>query len=421
MIGRIRTVKPELFLDEELWELAEETGLPIVQAFVGMFCYADREGRFEWRPRTLKSVILPYWSGDFSRVLDALESRRFLVRYRCGEREYGYVRTFARHQVINNRERPSEIPPPGEGVPSEGDSRLGFIYVATCPGASAFKVGFSKYDPRKRVADLSAGSPEPLELVDVVEGERALETAIHRALKPHHKHREWFVCTTESCEALHAWFTRDPRDVDAGKAEGNGMELEWKGGEGDRASATPPVPGLVIVAEPEDVIRVIPGKGRFAPENLEPTMAQRVRCRELRFEADELMRDFKLQEFNREYSDWEKRFSRWIEDQKLRRETEQAKPKSGPRESPSELDTTGAALAFRLDSEHREFATKLGRRSDLDAFAREYAQGETCKRLDTLGQSRDFMNRLKCLAHTGQWHPDGPLPKPPVKAREVRA
>ena len=37
MRGHIRTVKPELFSDEALWDLAQETGLPLLQAFVGIW------------------------------------------------------------------------------------------------------------------------------------------------------------------------------------------------------------------------------------------------------------------------------------------------------------------------------------------------------------------------------------------------
>jgi hypothetical protein len=110
--GRIRTIKPEVLKDEELWDLGVETGLPVYQAFTGLWCYADSAGRFEWRPRALKAEILPYWEGDFSRVLDALTTRGFLVRYACSGRVYGLVRTFQRHQVINNREAASEIPAP---------------------------------------------------------------------------------------------------------------------------------------------------------------------------------------------------------------------------------------------------------------------------------------------------------------------
>ena len=112
MRGRIRTIKPEAFLDEELWDLEVETGLPIFRGFVGLWTQADREGRFEWRPRALKTAILPYWDGDFSRVLDACVTRGFLVRYASGGREYGVVKAFTRHQLINNREIESELPEP---------------------------------------------------------------------------------------------------------------------------------------------------------------------------------------------------------------------------------------------------------------------------------------------------------------------
>jgi hypothetical protein len=115
--NRIRTIKPEVYLAEDLWDLGQETGLPVFQAFTGLWCQADREGRFEWRPRALKSLVLPYWDGDFSRVLDALATRGFVVKYATGGREYGYVRTFSRHQSINSREAASILPPPPEGEP----------------------------------------------------------------------------------------------------------------------------------------------------------------------------------------------------------------------------------------------------------------------------------------------------------------
>ena len=111
-MARIRTIKPEAFLDEELWDLTEESGLPIFQSFVGLWTQADREGRFEWSPRRLKAAVLPYWEGDFSRVLDALATRGFLVKYASGTRVYGLVRTFTEHQVVNNREQQSKIPAP---------------------------------------------------------------------------------------------------------------------------------------------------------------------------------------------------------------------------------------------------------------------------------------------------------------------
>lgn len=112
MSGRIRQLKPVVFLDEELWALIEQNPeLHLLQAFEGLWCQSDREGRFEWRPAMLKSQILPYWGGDFARCLDALCRGGFIVRYEVSGRTYGQVRSFHRHQRPNNREPDSAIPP----------------------------------------------------------------------------------------------------------------------------------------------------------------------------------------------------------------------------------------------------------------------------------------------------------------------
>lgn len=120
MRGRIRSVKPELFGDEKLWDLGVETGLPVLQAFAGLWCYADRDGRFEWRPRPLKAGVLPYWDGDFGALLDVLAAAGFIRRYEVAGKPYGLVRNFAKHQAINHKEAPSELPapPPLDAAPA---------------------------------------------------------------------------------------------------------------------------------------------------------------------------------------------------------------------------------------------------------------------------------------------------------------
>jgi len=109
-MARIRTVKPELFRHEGLYELEAETGLPVRLAFAGLFTASDRGGYFKWRPRELKLDVMPYDLIDFSRVMDALGTRGFLVRYRVGDEWFGLIPTFTKHQVINNRERVSDLP-----------------------------------------------------------------------------------------------------------------------------------------------------------------------------------------------------------------------------------------------------------------------------------------------------------------------
>lgn len=113
-MGRIRTVKPELFTHEDLFDLEKATGMPMRVAFIGLFTCCDREGRFKWRPRTLKLAVLPHDEIDFSRVLDALATRGFIRKYEVDGEEFGVIPTFSRHQVINNRESESELPAPTE-------------------------------------------------------------------------------------------------------------------------------------------------------------------------------------------------------------------------------------------------------------------------------------------------------------------
>ena len=112
-MARIRTIKPEFFKHEELYEAEKETKFPLRLAFAGLWCSCDREGRFKWRPNSLKLDIIPYDNCDFSRVLDALATRGFIIEYESdiGER-YGYVPSFLDHQVINNRESQSQLPCP---------------------------------------------------------------------------------------------------------------------------------------------------------------------------------------------------------------------------------------------------------------------------------------------------------------------
>lgn len=113
-MGRIRTVKPELFIHEHLFEAEAQSGLPLRIAFVGLFTQCDREGRFKWRPKTLKLGVLPYDELDFELVLETLVQIGLVQQYRSGNDLYGHIPTWGKHQCINNKERESEIPPPSE-------------------------------------------------------------------------------------------------------------------------------------------------------------------------------------------------------------------------------------------------------------------------------------------------------------------
>lgn len=113
-MARIRTIKPDFFRHAGLYDAEQETGLPLRVAFAGLWTAADREGRFQWRPRELKLDCLPFDEVDFARVLDALRTRGHVVKYAIDGQEYGVIPSWHQHQVINNREAQSVIPAPTE-------------------------------------------------------------------------------------------------------------------------------------------------------------------------------------------------------------------------------------------------------------------------------------------------------------------
>lgn len=112
MRTRIRTVKPEFFKHYELYLLDKRTGNPCRLAFEGLWCVADREGRFQWRPRYIKLEVMPWDEVDFDLILKELVADGFLVQYEVAGEVYGWIPSFDKHQVINNKEAASEIPGP---------------------------------------------------------------------------------------------------------------------------------------------------------------------------------------------------------------------------------------------------------------------------------------------------------------------
>lgn len=107
-------MKPEVFSDEVLWDLEQETGLPLLRVFIGLWCYCDREGRFVWSPRALRGAIAPCWDGDMAAALETLAGKLYIVRYTVNGKDYGYVRTFKEHQAVNRKEPASILPSPDE-------------------------------------------------------------------------------------------------------------------------------------------------------------------------------------------------------------------------------------------------------------------------------------------------------------------
>jgi len=106
-VQRIRTIKPEFFVHEDLADVT----MPGRLLFVGLWTVADRDGRLEDRPRRLKAQLFPHDAVDLDLLLEELAGRGFIRRYVIEGHAYIDIPAFPKHQRVGNREPASEIPP----------------------------------------------------------------------------------------------------------------------------------------------------------------------------------------------------------------------------------------------------------------------------------------------------------------------
>ena len=127
-MARIRSIKPDFFLDPDLAELDHKARL----AFIGLWCHADKSGRLEDEPKKLKVLIFPYELIDMDKTLAQLSIKPFVIRYQSNNRKYLQIVNFHKHQKPHHTERDSLIPAfDGEITVKEpskdGDSPVGTV------------------------------------------------------------------------------------------------------------------------------------------------------------------------------------------------------------------------------------------------------------------------------------------------------
>lgn len=80
-MSRIRQIKPEFYLDDELAQCSRDARL----LFPGLWILADRAGRLEYRPAKIKAQVFPYDddidAAKTRELLEQLASRRFILIY----------------------------------------------------------------------------------------------------------------------------------------------------------------------------------------------------------------------------------------------------------------------------------------------------------------------------------------------------
>lgn len=107
-MGRIRDIKPQFFIDDDVARLSFEARY----LFIATFTIADRDGRFEDRPAMIKAQAMPYDDVDVDALLTEIEAGGFIVRYQVDGRRYIQIRTFSKHQKPHPKESAGNFPPP---------------------------------------------------------------------------------------------------------------------------------------------------------------------------------------------------------------------------------------------------------------------------------------------------------------------
>lgn len=99
-MARIRTVKPDLWIDEDLAEVSE----PAMILAIGLLNHADDEGYFKANPKIISSVIFPIREPSVSIpvMLRELSGIGYIKLFKGSDgKEYGLVTNFKKHQAIN--------------------------------------------------------------------------------------------------------------------------------------------------------------------------------------------------------------------------------------------------------------------------------------------------------------------------------
>jgi len=107
---RIRSIKPEFYLHEELSKLPALTRI----LFTGLWGLADNAGLLEDRPIRIKIQVLPYDDVDIDTALQSLADAGFIVRYEAEGERFIAIPKFLKHQVLQGSEakRESKLPIP---------------------------------------------------------------------------------------------------------------------------------------------------------------------------------------------------------------------------------------------------------------------------------------------------------------------
>jgi hypothetical protein len=121
-VARIRTIKPEFWVDEKVVECSAFARL----LFIGLWNFADDDGRMEYREKKIKMQIFPSDTLDISELIGELRRENLIEVYTVDNKQYLQICGFCKHQKVDKRSAskhpsppdPADFPrvPPTEGI-----------------------------------------------------------------------------------------------------------------------------------------------------------------------------------------------------------------------------------------------------------------------------------------------------------------
>src|SRR5437899_2420300 len=110
-MARIRSVHPDLFIDEAFCALSPHARL----LCIGIWTVCDDHGIFEWKPFGMKISLLPVDSVDVPALLDEMVAQNQIKKFEIDGKAYGAVRNFCLYQrpkkLFFKHELPAELRP----------------------------------------------------------------------------------------------------------------------------------------------------------------------------------------------------------------------------------------------------------------------------------------------------------------------
>jgi hypothetical protein len=115
---RGRNINPKIYQNYELADAECDTKLPLFKFLTGLWCYADKEGRFSWDLRKLQINIFPFHpQTDILAMLDILVKQDVVRKYEVKGKQYGWLVRFRYYQYLAKKEPTSLFPPHPEDTP----------------------------------------------------------------------------------------------------------------------------------------------------------------------------------------------------------------------------------------------------------------------------------------------------------------